>query len=219
MALSFNDTKSLRTVEEFDRTPTLWQRDNTSRPWRISGAAVYELPFGLEKRWVNSGGLASALAGGWQLAGTVEAQPGSIIQFGNNVFYTGDINNIKKDNAEIALNPDGTLDNSKYWFNIEGFERNSSRTPTSFQTRAFPFQIDDLRGPGLRYVNMNITRSFKLGGRRTFQIRMDIQNLLNYAAFNNPNTDPTNTNFGRVTTAVAAAGAMRFYNFVGRFTF
>jgi hypothetical protein len=37
--------------------------------------------------------------------------------------------------------------------------------------------------------------------------------------FNTPNTDPTNTNFGKVTTAVGAAGAMRFYNFVGRFTF
>ena len=42
---------------------------------------------------------------------------------------------------------------------------------------------------------------------------MDIQNLLNYAAYSNPSTDPTNTNFGKVTTAVAAAGAMRFFNF------
>jgi hypothetical protein len=48
---------------------------------------------------------------------------------------------------------------------------------------------------------------------------MDIQNLLNYAAFNNPNTDPTNTNFGKVTTAIGAAGAMRFFQFVGRVTF
>ena len=32
---------------------------------------------------------------------------------------------------------------------------------------------------------------------------VDIQNLLNYAAYNNPITDPTNTNFGKVTTAVA----------------
>ena len=32
-------------------------------------------------------------------------------------------------------------------------------------------------------------------------------------------TDPTNTNFGKVTTAVASAGAMRFFNFVMRVTF
>jgi hypothetical protein len=219
LAVSFNNTKSIRTVEEYDRAPTLWQNDNFSRPYRISGAAVYELPFGAGKPMVNSGGILSALAGGWQLAGTFEAQPGSIIQFNNNLFYYGDINDIKKSKPEIALNADGTLDTSKYWFNIENFERSPTKIPTSFQTRAFPYQIDDLRGPGLRYVNMNVTRNFKLGSRRTFQIRMDIQNLLNYAAFNNPNTDPTNTNFGKVTTAVGAAGAMRFYNFVGRFTF
>lgn len=41
---------------------------------------------------------------------------------------------------------------------------------------------------------------------------MDIQNLLNYAAYNPPITDPTNSNFGKVTTAVASAGAMRFFN-------
>jgi hypothetical protein len=51
------------------------------------------------------------------------------------------------------------------------------------------------------------------------KVRFDVQNLLNYAAYNNPITDPTNTNFGKVTTAVASAGAMRFFNFVFRVTF
>jgi len=69
------------------------------------------------------------------------------------------------------------------------------------------------------YVNMNLVRNFRLGGRRAFQARVDIQNLFNRAAYNNPVTDPTNTNFGKVTTAVASAGAMRFFNFVARFTF
>ena len=41
-------------------------------------------------------------------------------------------------------------------------------------------------GPGLTYVNMNVVRNFQLGGRRTLQARIDIQNLLNYAAYNNP---------------------------------
>ena len=126
---------------------------------------------------------------------------------------------LKKGKPEIALNSDGTLDPTKYWFNVENFERDPTRTPTGFQTRAFPFQIDGLRGPGLTYVNMNVVRNFRLGGQRTLQARFDVQNLLNYAAYNNPITDPTNTNFGKVTTAVASAGAMRFFNFVFRLTF
>jgi hypothetical protein len=226
-AMSFNSSRANfrnvdganRPVEEFDRGPTLWLDDNNSRPFRISGGAVYELPFGAGKPMLNSGGVLAALAGGWQAGGTFEYQPGSLVVFGTNLFYYGSIDDIKKSKPEIALNADGTLDASKYWFNIENFERDPTRSPTSFQTRAFPFQIDGLRGPGLTYVNMNVVRNFKLGGRRTFQARIDIQNLLNYAAYNNPITDPTNTNFGKVTTAVASAGAMRFFNFVARFTF
>ena len=219
MAVSFTRTRSNRTVNEFDREPTLWLDDNSSRPYRISGGAVYELPFGDNRRWLSDGGIVAAIAGGWQLAGTFERQPGSLIEFNTNAFYTGDINNIKKDDPEIALNADGTTDATKYWFNIDGFERNPANTPTSFNTRAFPFQIDGLRGPGLHYVNLNIQRNFSAGGRRTLQARFDIQNLLNYAAFSNPVTDPTNTNFGKVVSAVSAAGAMRFFNFGLRFTF
>ncbi len=189
-----------------DREPTLWWDDNNSRPFRLSGGAVYELPFGAGKPMLKDGGVLAAIAGGWQTGGTFEYQPGSVIVFNTNLFYYGNIGDIKKGDPEIALNADGTLDATKYWFNIDGFERDPTKTPTTFQTRAFPFQIDDLRGPGLTYVNLNFVRNFRLGGRRTFQARVDIQNLLNYAAFNNPITDPANTNFGKVTTAVALGG-------------
>jgi hypothetical protein len=218
-AMSLNSTRSNRTVEEYDREPTLWLDDNSGRPFRLSGGAVYELPFGPGKPMLKDGGVVAALAGGWQTGGTFEYQPGSLIQFNNNLFYYGKIDDIKKGKPEIALKADGTLDSTKYWFNTDNFEKDPAKIPTSFQTRAFPFQIDGLRGPGLTYINMNVVRNFRLGGRGTFQARVDVQNLLNYAAFNNPITDPTNTNFGKVTTAVASAGAMRFFNFVARFTF
>jgi Carboxypeptidase regulatory-like domain len=218
-AVSFNSSRSNRTVEEYDRVPTLWLSDNASRPFRLSGGAVYELPFGPGKPMLSDGGWVAALAGGWQTGGTFEYQPGSLIQFNTNLFYYGNLDDIQKSKPEIALKSDGTLDPTKYWFNTDNFEKDPTKTPTSFQTRAFPFQIDGLRGTGLTYVNMNVVRNFKIGGRGTFQARVDVQNLLNYAAYNNPITDPSNTNFGKVTTAVASAGAMRFFNFVMRFTF
>jgi hypothetical protein len=228
MALAFASTRSDRTVEEYDRAPTLWQNDNNGRPYRLSGGAVYELPFGDAKPMLNQGGIFAALAGGWQVAGTFEMQPGSLITFttnttgapNGNVFYYGsNVNDIIKSNPQIALNPDGTIDPTKYWFNVANFETSSSKTPTSFQTRAFPLQIDGLRGPGLHYVNLNLLRNFKLGGRRSLQARIDVQNLFNYAAYSNPVTDPTNTNFGKVVAAVSAAGAMRFVSMGLRIAF
>ena len=57
MALSFANTRSNRTVEEYDRAPTLWQNDNSGRPYRLTGGAVYELPFGDTKPMLNKGGI------------------------------------------------------------------------------------------------------------------------------------------------------------------
>ena len=168
----------------------------------------------------NAGGILQALAGGWQVASTFEDQPGSIVAFNTNLFYYGsDLNAVKQSKPEIALRPDGTIDPTKYWFNVANFEKDPAKIPTSFQTRAFPFQIDGLRGPGLHYVNLNIVRNLRAGGSRTIQLRLDCQNLLNYAAYSNPVTDPTNTNFGKAVAAVSAAGAMRFFSGGIRFTF
>ena len=219
VAVAFTNSKNTRTVEEYDREPTLWVLNNNSRPWRISGGAVYELPFGKSKPWLNGSGLVPALAGGWNVAGTFEAQPGALIMFPTNLFFYGDMTQIKKDAPEIALGADGRIDPTKYWFNVAGFETNAARTPTAFQTRAFPFYIDDLRGPGVQYVNMNVTRTFRVAGRQTIQTRLDIQNLFNYAGYSNPVTDPTNTNFGKVIAAASAAGAMRFFSFGVRYGF
>ena len=55
-AMSFNSSRTNRTVEEYDRAPTLWWDDNNSRPFRVSGGAVYELPFGAGRQMLNDGG-------------------------------------------------------------------------------------------------------------------------------------------------------------------
>src|SRR5688572_6564851 len=61
-----------RTVEAYDREPTFWQTSQNARPWRLSGSAVYELPFGKSKPFLSDDGVASKLFGGWQTGGTFE---------------------------------------------------------------------------------------------------------------------------------------------------
>jgi hypothetical protein len=205
-----------RTVEAYDRAPTFWQTSQNARPWRLSGSAVYELPFGQRKRFLNSG-IAGKLLGGWQTGATFEYQPGALLDWGN-IFFSGDLGAIAKDKPEIALQRDGTIDLTRTWFNIDaGFERDAGRQPANFQKRSFPFRIDGVRGAGMMLVNANIVRSFSLGGRRQLQARMDVQNLFDAVQWGNPNLDPTSTNFGRITTATNSI--MRFFTFVGRFSF
>jgi hypothetical protein len=205
---SFSATRTLenRTVEEYDRAPTIWQTSNGSRPFRITSGAVYELPFGSGKPWLNGGGLLSAIVGGWQTAGTFEYQPGALLDFPNLFFY-GNLDDIKLDYP--------TLDR---WFNVDaGFERDPAKTPAAFQKRSFPFRIDGVRGFDLMLTSMNLSRSIDLGSRRTLQIRVDVQNLFNRQHWQNPTLDPTSTNFGRIINV--NANSMRFFTFGTRFTF
>ena len=108
-ALTVNRVTENRTVHEFDREPTLWQTNNNGRPWRLTGAAIYDLPFGPGKPFLASGGWAAALARGWTLGATYEYQPGALLNWGT-LFFNGNLEDIKKDNPEIALRPDGTFD-------------------------------------------------------------------------------------------------------------
>ena len=205
-----------RTVEAYDREPTLWQTSQNARPWRLSGSAVYELPFGQSKPFLRSGVL-GAVFGGWQTGATFEYQPGALLDWGN-LFFNGDLASIAKDKPEIALQRDGTIDLTKTWFNIDaGFERDAGRQPAAFQKRGFPFRIDGVRGPGMFLVNANIVRNLSLGGRRRLQVRVDAQNLFDAVQWGNPNLDPTSTNFGRITTATNSI--MRFFTFVARYSF
>ena len=66
-------------------------------------------------------------------------------------------------------------------------------------------------------MNTNIVRNFSLGGNRSLQFRLDVQNLFDAVLWNNPTMDPTNTNFGKVTGATNSI--MRFFTFVWKVNF
>jgi hypothetical protein len=208
LSFNLNSVRYNRTVEEYEREPTLWQGSNDARPWRLAGAASYELPFGRGKKWLSDGGIAAAFAGNWQLSGTWEFQPGALLDWGGqNIFFYGDLDDIAVDNP--------TRDR---WFNIDaGFERDPAKTPAAFQKRAFPFRIDEVRGMPLTFTNLSFQRSFGAGGGRTVQARFDAQNIFNRQQWAGATLNPTSTQFGQVTTV--ALNQMRFFTFGVRATF
>jgi hypothetical protein len=215
-AFSMNRVTENRTVEEYDREPTLWQTNNNGRPWRVTAVGLYELPFGSGKPFLDNAGLLAGIAGGWSLSGTFEYQPGALINWSGlgvptNFFFNGDLSTIKKDKPEIALQPDGTFDPTKTWFNTEGFVRATAEQPAAFQKRAFPFRVDGVRGYSLSMLNATVARTFNVGGNRTVQFRLDMQNVLNRQHYANPVLDPTSTNFGQIRAVNNTV--MRFFTF------
>jgi hypothetical protein len=208
LSFAANRVRYNRTVEEYDREPTLWQGSNDARPWRLAGVATYELPFGRGRRFLKDGGVAAAFASNWQVSGTWEYQPGALLDWGGqNIFFTGEL-------EDIALD-DPTREE---WFNTDaGFERDPARVPAAFQKRAFPFRIDGVRSMPLTFANISIQRNFGAGGGLTWQLRMDAQNLFNRQQWGGPTLNPTSTQFGQVTAV--ALNQMRFFTFGVRTTF
>jgi hypothetical protein len=190
-------------LNEFDPEPS-WILTNFGVPHRLAATGILELPFGKGRAFLQSG-IASALLGGWQIAGTYEWQPGALLDWGN-LFYYGDP-------ADVA-NGERTLDR---WFNTDGFERNAQRTPAAFQARVFPARIQGVRADGLNRIDANIQRDFRITERITFQLRMDALNAANRSQFEAPNRDPISTNFGRVTNNTSST--MRFLLFQARIRF
>ena len=127
------------------------------------------------------------------------------------MFFSGDFSGDLSD-IEVA---EPTRDR---WFNdAAGFERDPARIPAAFQKRAFPFRIDGVESMPLTFTNLSIQRSFGAGGRRTWQVRFDAQNVFNRQQWLGPTLNPTSTQFGRVTTV--ALNQMRFFSFGVRGTF
>jgi hypothetical protein len=105
-----NSVRYNRTVEEYERAPALWQGSNDARPWRLAGAASYELPFGRGRRLLSNGGARAALASNWQISGTWEYQPGALLDWdAQNIFFSGDLGDVAVDQwAGPTLNPTST---------------------------------------------------------------------------------------------------------------
>ena len=178
---------------EWDPEPS-WRTSNNGRPQRIVGTAVFEFPFGKGKRFgANAGKALNYVIGGWQTAFTYEYQPGPLLDWGNVFYYGSDISDITK--------VDKTWDK---WFNTDNFEKNSARTANSFHRRVFPVRVPDLRADKTSQWNGNMAKNLPLTERAKMQIRLDVLNIQNRSQMNGPNTDPTSTNFGRITSQSAA---------------
>ncbi len=200
----------------FDDRPA-WEQSNSSRPHRLTATGIYQFPFGRRRAFFKSGVLGRIL-GGMQLAATFETQSGPLLGWSNRYYY-GDLSAIAKENP--------TLDQ---WFNTRGtacadtpgagtgWERCSQRAPNTYQVRVFPNRIPGLRRDRTLQTNANVQKEIPLKAERwKFFLRFDMLNVFNRYQFDNPNTDPTNTNFGIVQQQTAATN--RFLQFQGRLQF
>jgi hypothetical protein len=79
-------------------------------------------------------------------------------------------------------------------------QRNDQRIRLASNVRYFPSRIDGVRGPVLKTWDISFVKQVRLAGAVRAQFNVEILNAFNQTYFNNANTDPTNANFGKVTS-------------------
>ena len=192
---------------EFDPVPS-WYPSNSARPQRLTLNGFYEIPVGKGRKYMQNG-IPAAVLGGWEFAATWEYQSGDLLSFPN-IYYYGDMSRLSSDLNNVSRG-------LTQWFNTANFERVAGNQPASYSVRVFPQYINGVRGDKLLQTNANIHRNIKLNEKFTMQLRMDMFNVFNRSQFSDPDTNPNNTTFGKVTAQTGSQN--RFIQIQGRIFF
>ncbi len=147
----------------------------------FKGYAVYQLPFGRGKRFLNSNRVLDEVAGGWRISGTM------VLQTGNPFTVTSDQANYTQAgstfpdwNPGVSWKPANQSINN--WYNPGAFLRPADGTFGNVRRNS-------LYGPGLKLFNMSAAKSFSLPWEDVrIEFRADAQNVFNHPSFGFPNT-------------------------------
>jgi hypothetical protein len=179
-------------------------------PHRVTASIVYQLPFGQGKPWgSNASGLVNGFIGGWSVNAFGQLQSGRPLDFaGRNVYFNGDPSDLTvkyTDNSDVPV-----FDISGFYFHDAAVQTDGKDDPVKQRQdqrirlvnnlRYFPSRIDGIRSPFLNLWDISIVKQVPMGGRVRAQFNVEFLNAFNKVVFNDANTDPTNADFGKVTS-------------------
>lgn len=201
--MAYTWSKLMEATEFLNRTDPMPTEviSGLDRPHRLALSWIYELPFGRGRAFgANLPGPVGLFVEGWQINGIVTFQSGSPLGFGNAIF-TGNID-------DIALSADER--DVDRWFNTAaGFNRNSAQQLAN-NIRTFPLRFSGIRGDAQNRWDISALKNFLITERVNLEFRAECFNALNHANFNNPNTTPTSSSFGRITGTSSQARTFQF---------
>ncbi|HLW79249.1 MAG TPA: hypothetical protein VKU44_06580, partial [Terriglobia bacterium] len=166
--------------------------------FHLSG--TYALPFGNGQRWVNSGGAANAILGGWTTNWIVTLQDGQPYGLGCSISTTTTL-------GCVPLVVPGQSDlagphNVNQWLNPKAFA-NPTVATTIGQSDYSPLggEIPNVVGPGFHRLDFSLFKEFRTSERTHLELRTEVFNLTNHPNFAIPSDNTfSDTNFGKITS-------------------
>ncbi len=163
---------------------------------------VYDLPFGVGKKWLNRG-LAAKTVGGWQINSIITLMTGTPMTFGAN---GSSLNTPGATQTADQVAPVTIL----YGINTPSkggspwFSQSSFVQPTG--VRFGSSGRNTFSGPGFFNLDFSIFKIFSFTEKFKMEIRGESFGVTNTPQFNNPTTDVSNSNYGYITGAGGGRG-------------
>jgi hypothetical protein len=155
-------------------------------PYRFAISGSWDVPVGKGKTWLShSAAWLDRVIGGWNVNFMYSRQPGFPLNWGSVIYYGGDLN-VEPHSINGA-------------FDVTRFNRNS-REQLASNIRTFPARFSTARADGVNNIDSSVVKRIPVNEKIHLQFRCEFFNLMNHPIFDAPNTNPTNSSFGFITS-------------------
>src|SRR5262245_2038408 len=181
-------------------------------PHRVVVSGIWEFPFGKSRKWGSGwNSYVDGVLGGWQLNAIFQWQSGRALDLGDrNVVYFGDPSKLLADITSANADPTRRVfDVSGFYFHDAAVQTNGVDDPAKQRAdtrislannlRYFPSRLPGFRGQNLRLWDISLLKKIRILEGLKLELRGEFLNAFNHVQFNDPEDNPTNANFGRVT--------------------
>jgi hypothetical protein len=185
----------------------------------LSVNSVYELPLGPGKPFLNSGGVAGKVLGGWQLSGIASATSGRpvdiLVKRSSTDMPDGVTRNQRPDLVPgVSIYPAHRTINN--WFNPAAF---AVPAPGTWGNLGY----DAGRGPGYYEIDTALEKKMTITERLALDFRAEAFNLFNHPIYGNPASNISSGSFGTITSQLnngaTGTGSSRRLQFMLRLEF
>ena len=175
---------------------------------RLTTSWLYELPFGKGQRFMNTGGIANVILGGWQVGGILTLQDGfpitalcggGLIQNGGASCYpnaTGISPNLKRSEKK-----------RERFFNTDAFVDLAPGRPQFVFGNA---ARNTIIGPGIISFDASANKKFSFGESRYLEFRTEFFNMPNHPIFNPPGRTLRVADYGVITATKIDSRQIQF---------
>lgn len=194
-------------------------------PQRFVLSYVYELPFGHNKMFVNSGP-GAWLLGGWRTSGIYTFSSGLPFTVSSSGNLSSDIDiNGNATSLPVQIGKPKIVGNVNCWFYYSGNKACQALAPSTSdaylnpQLQTNPYgngSINNLRGPHTSVFDFGLMRDFDIREKAALQFRWEVFNLTNTVLFAQPDTTLSDSGVGTISSL---AGDPRIMQFALRLSF